>query len=285
MIGSFVSYYARIFCVLFTQNAQCQKSDLSYERSDAMALFVIGDSHLSLSVAKPMDVFGSRWKGYVEKFKNGWESSVTENDTVVLAGDISWGMTMEEAKADFDFIEALPGQKIILKGNHDYWWQTMAKLDAFVAKNEYKTIRFLHNNAYETEDFIICGSRGWYTDDRNAPIRGADAAKVVAREVQRIAVSLNAGVKLRDAAMERGEEKEILTFLHFPPIFKGYICDEIILELYRKGIERCYFGHIHGSYDSAKVISYSDIDFYLISADYLLFEPLKIEPKLKKIEN
>jgi predicted phosphohydrolase len=193
-------------------------------------------------------------------------------------------MTTEEAKADFDFIEALPGQKIILKGNHDYWWQTMAKLDAFLAANEYKTIRFLHNNAYETEDFILCGSRGWYTDDKNAP-RGADAAKIVAREAQRIAMSLNAGVKLQEAARENGKEKEILAFLHFPTIFEGYLCDEIILELYRKGVERCYFGHIHGSYESARVISYSDIDFYLISADYLLFEPLKIEPKSRKNEN
>ena len=242
-----------------------------------MALYAIGDLHLSTGTDKPMDIFEG-WRNYVERLCETWTAQVGCDDTVVLAGDISWGMTMEEAKADFDFIEALPGQKIILKGNHDYWWQTMAKLDAFVAKNEYKTIRFLHNNAYETEDFIICGSRGWYTDDRNAPIRGADAAKVVAREVQRIAVSLNAGVKLRDAAMERGEEKEILTFLHFPPIFKGYICDEIILELYRKGVQRCYFGHIHGNYDCARVLHYSDIDFYLISADYLLFEPLKIEP-------
>ena len=160
----------------------------------------------------------------------------------------------------------------------------MAKLDAFLAANEYKTIRFLHNNAYETEDFILCGSRGWYTDDKNAP-RGADAAKIVAREAQRIAMSLNAGVKLQEAARENGKEKEILAFLHFPPIFKGYLCDEIILELYRKGVERCYFGHIHGSYESARVISYSDIDFYLISADYLLFEPLKIEPKSRKNEN
>ena len=125
-----------------------------------MALYVIGDSHLSLSTQKPMDIFGSRWNGYVEKLKKGWESRVGEEDTVVLAGDISWAMNPEEAKADFDFIESLPGKKIILKGNHDYWWQTMAKLNAFIEKNGYKTIRFLHNNSYETEDFIICGSRG-----------------------------------------------------------------------------------------------------------------------------
>lgn len=250
-----------------------------------MALYVIADSHLSLSTEKPMDIFGSRWNGYVEKLKKGWEARVSEEDTVVLAGDISWAMNPEEAKADFDFIEALPGQKIILKGNHDYWWQTMAKLNAFIEKNGYKTIRFLHNNAYETENFVICGSRGWYTDDKTAPIRGADAAKIVAREVQRISMSLTEGLKLQEAARARGEEKEVLAFLHFPPIFKGYVCDEIILELYRKGVERCYFGHIHGNYDCARVISYSDIDFYLISADYLLFEPLKIEPKIRKNMN
>ncbi len=245
-----------------------------------MALYVMGDLHLSLSTEKPMDVFGSRWTGYVEKIKSGWLSRVKEEDTVILAGDISWGMTPEEAKADFDFIEALPGQKIILKGNHDYWWQTLSKLERFVAENGYKTIRFLHNNAYEVENFIICGSRGWYTDDRGAAsMRGADAAKIVAREVARIAISIDAGKKLRKEAEERGEKKEILVFLHFPPIFKGYICDEIILELYQKGIERCYFGHIHGNYEAPRVISYSDIEFTLISADFLLFEPLKIEEK------
>ncbi len=245
-----------------------------------MALFVMGDLHLSLSTEKPMDIFGARWTGYVEKIRTGWLSRVKEEDTVILAGDISWGMTPEEAKADFDFIEALPGQKIILKGNHDYWWQTLSKLEKFVKENGYQTIRFLHNNAYEVENFIICGSRGWYTDDRgSASMRGADAAKIVAREVQRITMSLDAGLKLRDAARERGEEKEILTFLHFPPIFKGYLCDEIVLALYRKGVERCYFGHIHGNYEAPRVISYSDIDFTLISADFLLFEPLKIEEK------
>ena len=246
-----------------------------------MALYVIGDLHLSLSTEKPMDVFGSRWTGYVEKLKNGWLSRVKPEDTVILAGDISWGMDPEEAKADFDFIESLPGQKIILKGNHDYWWQTLAKLNRFVEQQNYKTIRFLHNNAYEVENFIICGSRGWYTDERGGvAVRGADATKIVAREVQRVAMSLDAGKKLQTEAFSRGEEKEILAFLHFPPIFKGYICDEIILELYKKGVERCYFGHIHGNYEAARVIQYSDIDFYLISADYLLFEPLKIEPKV-----
>lgn len=245
-----------------------------------MSLFVIADTHLSLSCEKPMDVFGARWRDYTQRLENEWRAVVKEEDTVVIAGDISWGMTVEEAKADFDFLEALPGQKIIMKGNHDYWWQTMAKLDAFVESNQYKTIRFLHNNAYACDDFIICGSRGWYNDDKNKPMRGADSEKIVAREVVRIGLSLDAGHKLRKELMEQdGKDREVLAFLHFPPIFKGYMCDEIIMELYKKQVERCFFGHIHGSYDAPLKREYADIEFYFIAADYLAFRPFKIEPK------
>ena len=245
-----------------------------------MSLFVIGDTHLSFSCEKPMDIFGSRWHGYTEKLEEQWRELVKDEDTVVIAGDISWAMTVDEAKADFDFLERLPGKKIIMKGNHDYWWQTMSKLNAFVEKNEYKSLTFLHNNAYVCEDFIICGSRGWYNDDKGAPIRGADSEKIVAREVVRLGISLSEGLRLREEEKEKdGKEREVLAFLHFPPIFKGYMCDEIIMELYRKEVSRCFFGHIHGSYDHPIKINYADIDFFFISADYLNFRPYKIEPK------
>ena len=241
-----------------------------------MALYVIGDLHLSKSVEKPMDVFGARWTDYMDKIEKNWRETVKDGDTVILAGDTSWSMSTDELKADFDFIEALPGNKIILKGNHDYWWQTQAKLDAFVRENEYETIRFLHNNAYIVEDFLICGSRGWYNDDKNTPIRGADSTKIIAREIQRIRHSVEYG---RELCRDSEGEKEILMFLHFPAIFKGYICDEIIMELYRAGVERCYYGHIHGNYEAPAVIDYAEIKFHLISADYVLFKPQKIEPK------
>ena len=245
-----------------------------------MSLFAIADTHLSLSADKPMDIFGARWKGYTERLENEWKSVVRDEDTVVVAGDISWAMTTEEAKADFDFLEALPGRKIILKGNHDYWWQTMAKLSAFVENNEYKTINFLHNNAYACEDFIICGSRGWYNDDKNITMRGADSEKIVAREVMRLRISFEEGKKLQKELFESdGKMREMLAFMHFPPIFKGYICDEIIMELYRNEISRCFFGHIHGCYESPLKINYADIDFYFISADYLAFRPYKIDVK------
>ncbi|MCQ2770177.1 MAG: metallophosphoesterase [Clostridia bacterium] len=243
-----------------------------------MALYVIGDLHLSFSTEKPMDIFGSRWDNYMVKIETEWKKVVKPEDTVVIAGDVSWAMTNEELKPDFDFIESLPGTKIILKGNHDYWWQTMTKLQAFVKENEYKTINFLHNNAYEVEDFIICGTRGWYNDDKATPIRGADSMKIVAREVERIKHSVACGKQLIE---ESGKQKEMLMFLHFPAIFKGYMCDEIIAEIYKAGIERCYYGHIHGNYEARDTINYADIDFKLISADYLLFKPELIEPKLQ----
>lgn len=240
-------------------------------------LYTIGDLHLSRTVKKPMDIFGARWNGHNEKIEENWRRKITAEDTVVIPGDISWAMTLEEARADFDFIESLPGKKIMLKGNHDYYWQTKKKLCDFISSCGYETMTFLQNDAVETEDFIICGSRGWYNDDKENLARGADNRKIIAREVVRLKMSIDAAKKLRDAAAERGEKKEILAFLHFPAIFKGYMCDEIIMELYRGGIERCYYGHIHGNYDAPAKINYADIDFYLVSADYLLFDPLAIQ--------
>lgn len=186
-------------------------------------LYTIGDLHLSRTVRKPMDIFGTRWNGHDEKIEENWKKKIKPEDTVVVPGDISWAMTLDEAKADFDFIESLPGKKIMLKGNHDYYWQTKKKLDDFIAACGYGTMTFLQNNAVETEDFIVCGSRGWYNDDKENLARGADNKKIVAREVVRLKMSIDAAKKLRDAAAERGENKEIIAFLHFPAIFKGYM--------------------------------------------------------------
>lgn len=239
-----------------------------------MSLYAIGDLHLSFTADNPMDIFGP-WEGYVDKLREGFKV-VTEEDTTVLMGDLSWGIDLEEAKADFQFISDIPGRKIILKGNHDYWWQTMAKLEAFMEKEGYKTISFLHNNAFDAEGFIICGSRGWYSDGKATPIRGADSKKIIAREVERIKHSVAFG-----RTLDPEGKKEVLMFLHFPAIFKGYMCDEIIMELYRAGVSRCYYGHIHGNYESPAVINYADIDFHLISADYILFKPELIEKREK----
>ena len=244
-------------------------------------LYVIGDLHLSRSTEKPMDIFGKRWQEHDGKIKENWENTIKNNDTVVIPGDISWAMTLEEAKADFDYIEALPGKKIILKGNHDYYWQTKKKLDAFLCENGYKSMHFLHNDSTETDDFIICGSRGWYSEEKEIILRGADNKKIIAREVMRLNMSINDAKKLKEAAAQTGKEKEILAFLHFPAVFKDYVCDEIVEALKAGGVRRCFYGHIHGNYEAPSKITYSGIDFFLVSSDYLLFEPMLILPEKK----
>ncbi len=224
-----------------------------------MSLFAIADTHLSFGTDKPMDIFRG-WEKYEEKLEKNWRAVVNDSDTVVVAGDITWGMTMEEALEDFKFIDALPGQKIILKGNHDYWWSTKSKADKFFQNNGIKTISILNNNAYKFGDFVICGSRGWFFDSE----KQADK-KVLAREVGRLKMSIQEAEKL-------GGEK--IAFLHYPPIAGGQVCQEICDELINGGVTRCYYGHLHGASTS---FSFNDkmfnIDFRLISGDYLNFCP------------
>lgn len=234
-----------------------------------MALYTMADTHLSIAVNKPMDIFGSRWADHTNRIKEEWCSTVGDGDTVVIPGDISWAMNFEEAKEDFLFLDSLPGHKLVSKGNHDYWWATKNKQDAFFEENSITTISRLHNNAYRVGDYMVCGSRGWYSDDHNAP-KDSDYAKIVNREVGRMELSIK-------AANEIAPELEKLMFLHFPPVFGDYVCDEIVDCLAANKISRCYYGHIHGKYDAEPMVRYRDIEFYIVSADYLEFKPLKID--------
>lgn len=241
-----------------------------------MAIFALADTHLSLSVDKPMDVFGSRWKCYIAKLENAWKKAVSDDDTVVIPGDISWAMNLKEAKADLLFLDALPGKKIISRGNHDYWWDTVKKLTEFFEKNEIKTISLLHNNAYIVENILITGTRGWYPDEKNAPPE-ADHSKIIAREAGRLTLSAEAGQKLVSALPPQEAEKIVkCTFMHFPPVFRDYVCREIVDVLHRYEIKRCYYGHIHGVYDMPAVRELEGIEFIPIAADYLNFTPLRI---------
>ena len=193
-----------------------------------MALFAIGDTHLSLSSNKPMDVFGGGWEGYVDKLRAGF-TAVGPEDTVVLCGDLSWGMSLEEAREDFAFLDALPGaRKLLLKGNHDYWWNTAAKMNRFFAENGFSTLQILHNNCYEYGDYALCGTRGWFYEETGDQ-------KVFKRELIRLEASLKAA-----------GERPKLCFLHYPPLYQGYSCPEIIALLEQYGVERCYYGHLHG---------------------------------------
>ena len=229
------------------------------DKRGIMNLFAIADLHLSLGVDKPMDVFPG-WAGYVEKLEKNWRENVRPEDTVVVAGDISWGLDISEAKEDFAFLDRLPGTKILLKGNHDLWFSTKTKVEKFFAENGFSTLKILFNNAYEYGDRAICGTRGWMND----PIE----KKVLLRECGRLRMSLEEGKKFG---------KEPLVFLHYPPVFGGGECYEILDVLLEYGIKQVYYGHIHG-YSSGYAINgiRNGIDFRLISCDFVQFNPVKI---------
>lgn len=228
-----------------------------------MSLFVIGDLHLSFSVDKPMDIFKG-WDDYLTRIEKNWNAVVTENDTVIVPGDISWAMSLSEAEKDFDFLNnTLNGKKIIMKGNHDYWWNTFSKMNAFFNEKGYDKISVLHNNAYLVEGVAVAGSRGWFYDD-TAP---ADK-KVILREAARLRTSIAEAKKLSDT---------VLVFLHYPPISETQRCDEILDEIIGHGIERCWFGHLHGFVSPANAkIDYMGVSFNLVSADKLEFCPKQI---------
>ncbi len=228
-----------------------------------MALYAIGDLHLALSdTFKPMDIFAG-WEGYTEKLEANWRSTVSDEDTVVLAGDISWAMKLQNSYRDFEFIQSLPGRKIILKGNHDYWWSTVSKMQRFFSENGFDTLNILFNNCYAYENYGICGTRGWVSIDDDS-----EDEKVLLREVQRLEVSIQ-------SAESQGLEP--IVFMHYPPVF-GASCNYDILDvLYRHGIKRCYYGHIHGYSQKNAVTGVHDgVEYTMISGDYLRFSPLKI---------
>lgn len=229
-----------------------------------MSLYAIGDLHLSLSgnVNKSMDIFGG-WANYVEKIKENWLAAIAPTDTVVLVGDSSWGMNMEQAEADFAFIDALPGEKLILKGNHDYWWTTKHKMDMYFAEKGFSTLKILHNNHYAYEGIGICGTRGWI----NETTEPADA-KVLAREAGRLETSIK-------SAISAGLKPFV--FLHYPPVYADNCNYDILDVLYKYDIKECYYGHIHGKGCSYAINGSRDgIKFALISSDFLQFYPMKI---------
>ena len=228
-----------------------------------MSLYTIGDTHLSLGTNKPMDVFGGRWENYVQKLSEGF-AELNDDDLTVLCGDITWGMTMEEALPDFKFIDALPGRKIILKGNHDYWWTTATKARSFFAKHDINTIDVMHNSSFEYDGVSICGTRGWFFDAEE----DADK-KVLLREAGRLRTSIEKGILLGG---------EPVVFLHYPPITQDRICPEIYDVLVGYKIKRCFYGHLHSFATKCAFEGERDgINFSLISGDYLEFLPKLIE--------
>lgn len=229
-----------------------------------MALYTIGDLHLCLGAPKPMDVFGGAWVGYMDKLKEGL-SVIGPEDTTVLCGDLSWALGLEAAQADFAWINELPGRKIILKGNHDYWWSTANKFYQFCQANGFSDMWILNNNCYIYEDWAICGTRGWFFEEEKS---GRHDEKVFKRELMRLEASLKAA-----------GEKEKLVFLHYPPKYRGYNCEPIIELLHSYGVRRCFYGHLHSDSHKLAVEGLWDgIDYKLVAADYTGFRPIAVIP-------
>ncbi len=233
-----------------------------------MSVFMLSDTHLSLGADKPMDVFGAKWENHIEKIEKNWNSTVTQSDTVIIPGDISWGMGLDSSKDDLKFINRLNGKKIIGKGNHDYWWQTMKKLNEFKKELSLDTVEFLFNNAYAVENFIIAGTRGWMLAENY----GEDDAKIVSREAGRLRLSLQNAKKLQ----ETNKDSEIVVFLHYPPSFNGIVSRQLVDVMNEFGVKRCFYGHIHSVNPELLDRKADSIDIYCISADLIGFKPMKL---------
>jgi len=229
-----------------------------------MALYAIGDLHLCLGADKPMDIFGGAWVGYMDKLKEGL-SVIGPEDTTVLLGDLSWSLDLNGAKADFAFIDSIPGRKIILKGNHDYWWSTASKFYNFCQENGFSDQWILNNNHYVYEEYAVCGTRGWFFEEDRS---GEHDEKVFKRELIRL-----------EASLKSAGERQKIVFLHYPPRYKGYECSEILALLKQYGVRRCFYGHLHGaSHGLAMEGIWDGIDFKLVSADKLGFRPWCVLP-------
>ena len=224
-----------------------------------MSIFGISDLHLSFGSDKPMDIFPG-WNNHTDRIRANWKRLITENDTVVLPGDLSWALKLEDTKKDFEFLKSLPGKKILLKGNHDLWWNTRKKIHEFFAKADINDVEIVYNNCVVSQGYAVAGTRGWFYDDPSNK-------KVLLREAGRLNTSLSEAEKTG---------LPILTFLHYPPVYGDYNCPEILDILKKHNIHKVFYGHIHGAGFHKAVAKFENIEFKLLSCDCLDFTPLLI---------
>ncbi len=234
-----------------------------------MSIYVIADLHLSFNENKPMDIFGDNWCGHEEKIKKDWLEKVNDNDLVVLPGDFSWSMSLEDTEKDFEYLNSLPGKKLLLKGNHDYWWNTITKMKKFLQEKNFENIDFVYNDGFEFENYIIAGTRGWNLSEEKDE-------KIINREFARLETSIKNGLQ------KANDEKEIIVFMHYPPITNNMSLNENeakFIELMKKyNVKKCFYGHLHGtSIKEAFEGEYEGIQFKLVSADALDFKLYKID--------
>lgn len=235
-----------------------------------MSIYVIADLHLSFKNPKPMDIFGDNWENHEQKIKEDWLEKVKEEDLVVLPGDFSWAMNLKDAYLDFKYLNELPGKKLLLKGNHDYWWTTLTKMKAYLEENHFDTIDFLFNNSFLYDDIILTGTRGWSLNDLEGE------AKILNRELGRLEISIHEGIT------KYGEDKPIYVFMHYPPITKSAILNKAelkFLQLMKQyKVQKCMYGHLHShSHKDAIEGNIEGIEFSLVSGDYLDFKLMKIK--------
>lgn len=229
-----------------------------------MSLFVIGDLHLSLAAEKPMDIFGGAWEGYTDKLDAAWRAAVGEEDTVILCGDSTWGISFAEALPDFRYIDSLPGKKYLLKGNHDYYWDTLSKMRRYFAENDIRSLDFIHNSFVPYGEVALCGTKGWFDDCDEGHDR-----KIYLREVGRLRESLTQAEK---AGFSRK-----MVFLHYPPVTLTTEYPELTELMRGMGVSHCFYGHLHGPGLRQAVGGLcGGIEYRCVSADYVNFTPQKI---------
>lgn len=228
-----------------------------------MAIFAISDSHLPLGINKPMNVFGSKWDNYVERLRDNWQRIVTGDDIVIMPGDISWATYLTDSLRDFEYINSLNGTKVILKGNHDFWWSTMNKMNEFLQSNGLNTIKFVHNNSVMYKKTAICGTRGW---NIARPDSSEDDKRIFMREKQRLILSLEDAV--------RKKPDEIIVAMHYPPLEINGTNFDFINIMKEYGVKKCVYGHLHAAaHNFARQGNVSGIELALVSCDYLKFIP------------
>lgn len=227
-----------------------------------MSLFTISDLHLSFGADKAMDIFHG-WENYTEKIKANWKRIITDNDTIIIPGDTSWATKLEETTADFSFLESLPGKKVLLKGNHDYWWGTAKKIHEHLEKNNFKSISILHNNSCLFEGISVCGTRGWIYDG-TAP----KDEKVILRECGRLETSIKQGIALGGKPV---------VFLHYPPAYGEFLCEEIFDVIKRYEIDHIFYGHIHGAGFNKALTEFDGVKMHLVSCDCIDFTPILVD--------
>ncbi len=230
-----------------------------------MKIFAISDLHLSNSCDKPMDIFGGAWENYTDKIKENWKSKVTENDVVLIAGDISWAMKLEEAVSDLKWLDELPAKKIIIKGNHEYWWNSISAVREILPSSVFA----IQNDALKMGRFVFCGTRGW-TVPESGKVFSDEDLKIYKRETERLKLTLLSAKKL----MEQGDE--LVLMMHFPPFASDKEETEFTKLFEQYGVSTVVFGHIHGRTNCPLIYNKNGVKYYFTSTDHINNDPVLI---------